>query len=295
MFSFATQFTQDLRMLLRTTRLHNHVRFLFFAALALLLVAFHSGAAFAQAEGGGGGDEPLVLFMLKALGWLFGPMLMAISVAMMALVVLLILDLRMSSAIPPGFVDEFTDTVNKRKFKEAFDMARNDPSFLGQVLTSGMSRLQYGLEDAREAAMNTLESLKSDKEQKNNYNAVIATLGPMFGLVGTVYGMIKSFSVLATAGAQVNPARLADGISHALVVTLFGVGVSIPAIFFSAFFKNRITRVCMDVGHIADDLLTQMYHNSKKPAPPTTGPANPPATTGPTPAPPAAQAPAGRA
>jgi biopolymer transport protein ExbB len=210
---------------------------------------------------------------------------------MMALVVLLVLDLRMSSAIPPGFVDEFTETVNKRKFKEAFDMARNDPSFLGQVLTAGMSRLQYGLEDAREAAMNTLESLKSDKEQKNNYNAVIATLGPMLGLVGTVYGMIKSFSVLATAGTQVNPARLADGISHALVVTLFGVGVSIPAIFFSAFFKNRITRVCMDVGHIADDLLTQMYHNSKKPAP-APAPAAPTTSvpTAPVPAPQAGRA-----
>ena len=39
-----------------------------------------------------------------------------------------------------------------------------------------------------------------------------------------------------------------------------------PAIFFNAFFRNRITKVTMDVGHIADDLLTQMYHNSKKPA-----------------------------
>ena len=46
-----------------------------------------------------------------------------------------------------------------------------------------------------------------------------------------------------------------------------------PAIFFNAFYRNRITRVCMDVGHIADDLLTQMYHNSKKattPSPSTT-------------------------
>jgi biopolymer transport protein ExbB len=85
----------------------------------------------------------------------------------------------------------------------------------------------------------------------------------MLGLVGTVYGMIQSFSVLATA-TTVNPSKLADGISHALVVTLFGVGISCPAIFFNAFYRNRITRVMMDVGHIADDLLTQMYHNSKK-------------------------------
>jgi biopolymer transport protein ExbB len=254
-------------MLIPSSRLQQHSRFLFVAGLALFLVASFANVAHAQESGGGGAkaDEPLVLFMINALGWIFGPLLLAVSVALVALCVLLVLDLRMSAAIPPGFVDEFTDTVNKRKFKEAFDMARNDPSFLGQVLTAGMSRLQYGLEDAREAAMNTLESIKSDKDQKNNYNAVIATLGPMFGLVGTVYGMIKSFSVLASA-TQVQPSKLADGISHALVVTLFGVALSIPAIFFNAFFKNRITRVTMDVGHIADDLLTQMYHNSKKPA-----------------------------
>ena len=244
-------------------------RFLFVTGMAMAVTLLFANVAGAADEGGGSDQQTggnLVLFMLKSLGWVFGPLLLAISIAMLALVVLLALDLRMSSAIPPGFVDEFTDTVNKRKFKEAFDMARNDPSFLGQVLTAGMSRLQYGLEDAREASMNTLESIKSDKEQKNNYNAVIATIGPMLGLVGTVWGMIQSFSVLATAGTQVNPARLADGISHALVVTLAGVGISVPAIFFNAFYKNRITRVCMDTGHIADDLLTQMYHNSKKAA-----------------------------
>ena len=266
-------------------------RFLFTAGMAIAAVMVFANVAHAQEGGGGGGEgeSNLVLFMIKSLGWVFGPLLLAISVAMIALVVLLALDLRMSSAIPPGFVDEFTDTVNKRKFKEAFDMARNDPSFLGQVLTAGMSRLQYGLEDAREAAMNTLESIKSDKEQKNNYNAVIATLGPMLGLVGTVFGMIMSFKVLAS-GTQPNPTKLAEGISHALSVTLFGVAISCPAIFFNAFYKNRITRVCMDTGHIADDLLTQMYHNSKKapgsPAAPgmTTGTTAPTAATAPPPA-----------
>ena len=249
-----------------STRLLPTAQFLFKAGMAMAVTLVFANVASAQAEGEAASGGNLVLFMIKSLGWVFGPLLLAISVAMLALVVLLALDLRMNSAIPPGFVDEFTDTVNKRKFKEAFDMARNDPSYLGQVLTAGMSRLQYGLEDAREAAANTLESIKSDKEQKNNYNAVIATVGPMLGLVGTVYGMIQSFSVLATS-TQVNPTKLADGISHALVVTLFGVGISVPAIFFNAFYRNRITRVCMDVGHIADDLLTQMYHNSKKAAP----------------------------
>ncbi|MCI0701228.1 MAG: MotA/TolQ/ExbB proton channel family protein [Planctomycetia bacterium] len=264
-------------------------RFLFKAGMAMAItLLFANVASAADGKGMSGGE--LIMFMLRSLGWVFGPILLAISVAMMALVVLLALDLRMSAAIPPGFVDEFTDTVNKRKFKEAFDMARNDPSFLGQVLTAGMSRLQYGLEDAREAAMNTLEGIKSDKEQKNNYTAVIATLGPMLGLVGTVYGMIVSFSVLAKSQSGVNPTELADGIAHALVVTLFGVAISVPAIFFNAFYRNRITRVTMDVGHIADDLLTQMYHNSKKAAPPGPTGASPPASTPPS----IPQAPTGR-
>ncbi|MDY3559392.1 MotA/TolQ/ExbB proton channel family protein [Gemmata sp. JC673] len=268
-------------MVLISPRLRSAGRFLCAAALALVVVATCAQLAQAQdaptpASGKEQTGSGLIVFMLESLGIVFGLPLLLISLAMLALVVLLFLDLRMSSAIPPGFVDEFTDIVNKRKFKEAFDMARNDPSFLGQVLTAGMSRLQYGLEDAREAAMNTLESIKSDKEMKNNYNSVIATVGPMLGLVGTVWGMIRSFSVLATA-TQVNPSELAKGISHALVVTLFGVAISVPAIFFNAFYRNRITRVTMDVGHIADDLLTQMYHNSKKAAaaPPTTpAPAN---------------------
>ena len=142
--------------------------------------------------------------------WLFGPMLIIMSVVLIALCVLLVLDLRMSVAIPPGFVDEFIDTVNKRRFKEAFDMARNDTSFLGRVLTAGMSRLQYGLEDAREAAQNMLESIRSGKEQLNNYTAVIGSLGPLIGLVGTVLGMIRSFQVLAS-GTAINASKLAEG------------------------------------------------------------------------------------
>lgn len=261
-------------------------RFVVLAGLALLAVALFPDLAHAQ-DSDPKPKQNIILHMIHSVGWVFGPLLLSLSIILVALCVLLILDLRTQNAIPPGFVDEFTDTVNKRKFKEAFDMARNDPSFLGRVLTAGMGRLQYGIEDARETAMNALEAIKSDKDQKNNYTAVIASLGPMLGLVGTVYGMIESFMVLGSSTSTPNASALAEGISHALVVTLFGIGVSVPAIFFNAFFKNRITKITMDVAHIAEDLLTQMYHNSKKagPAPAAAPPGAPaaPTVTGPMP------------
>jgi biopolymer transport protein ExbB len=230
------------------------------------LWAFAQDAGDAAADAVTRPDDSLFWHILKSAGPIFGPLLVFLSVALVALIVLLAMDLRMQNAIPPGFVEGFTDTVNKRKFKEAFDMARNDPSFLGKVLTGGMSRLQYSLEDGRDAALNMVESIRSSKEQLNNYTAVISSLGPLIGLVGTVFGMILSFKELARGG-KVEAARLADGISHALVITMLGIAIAVPGLFFNAFFRNRITRLSMDTANIADDLLTQMYHNSKRPVP----------------------------
>jgi biopolymer transport protein ExbB len=213
-----------------------------------------------------GAKQNLVKHIVVSAGPFFGPLLLMVSIGLVAMIVLF-MDLRMIVAIPPAFVDEFTDTVNKRKFREAYEMARNDTSYLGRVLTAGMGRLQYGIEDARETAYHTVDSVRASKDQLITYLATIGALGPMIGLVGTVYGMILSFMELSQPGKTPNPQKLADGISHALVVTLLGVALAVPAIFFHAFFRNRLVRISMDAANVADDLITQMYHNSKKPAP----------------------------
>jgi biopolymer transport protein ExbB len=218
-------------------------------------------------EGGEPEKPNLLLHIITSAGPVFGGILLIISIALVTLIVMLAMDLRMPVSIPPDFVEEFTDTVNKRQFKQAFDLARNDTSFLARVLTAGMGRLQYGVEDARDAALNMTESVKSGKENLITYLATIGTLGPMIGLVGTVYGMIQSFMVLGVKSASPPKASdLAEGISHALVITLLGIALSVPAIFCHAFFRNRLVRISMDANNLADDLLTQMYHNSKRPA-----------------------------
>ncbi len=244
-------------------------------------------------QGGEGGEKKdtaqkgtpnMIVHIVESAGVFFGPLLGIVSLALVALIVILAMELRMGAAIPPGFVDEFTDVVNRRQFKQAFDLCRNDNSFLARVLTAGMSRLQYGLEDARHNAYNMVDSIRSGKEQLINYLATIGTLGPMLGLVGTVYGMIQAFMVLS-GGGRPDTSELAKGISHALVVTLLGVAISVPAIFCNTFFRNRLTRIVTDTANLGDDLLTQMYHNSKK-----TGPAPTPATPTAAPARAAAQA-----
>jgi biopolymer transport protein ExbB len=227
--------------------------------------------------------------MLESVGPFFGFILASISILLVTLIVILAMDLRLGVAVPPAFVDEFTEIVNKRQFKQAFELCRSDNSFLGRVLTAGMGRLQYGIEDARETANNMVESIKAGKDQLLAYLGTIGTVGPMIGLVGTVFGMIDAFRRIQGAKGAPNAAALAGDISHALWVTLIGIALSVPAIFCYAFFKNRLTRIAMDTTNLADDLLTQMYHNSKK-TPTAAGPTAAPAAA-PTPTPTAAPAP----
>src|SRR5262249_48585970 len=142
------------------------------------------------------GENSIFLHIIKSVGWMW-PVILILSVSLVFLIVLLTMDLRMGDAVPPAFVEEFTDTVNKRQFKQAFDLARADNSYLAKVRSNGLAPLQYAIEDAREAAMNTVESIKASKEQLITYLATIGTLGPLFGLVGTVYLMIGALMKMA--------------------------------------------------------------------------------------------------
>jgi biopolymer transport protein ExbB len=207
--------------------------------------------------------NPVVHFFVS-IGPVFGLIFAAISVGMVALIIILLLDLRLGEAVPPSFVEEFTEMVNKRQFKQAFELCRTETTFIARVLTAGMGRLQYGIEDAREAMSMMNDSVKAGKDAWNSYLGVIGTLGPLLGLVGTVSGMIGAFRKLGEAKGAPKADVLAGEISHALVVTLVGVAIACPAIFFFTFFKNRLTNISVNVSNLADDLLTQMYHNSKK-------------------------------
>lgn len=203
--------------------------------------------------------------------WWIGIVFLAVSIVAGILIVVLLIDLRLSNAIPLGFVEEFTNHVNKRQFKQAFTLCQEDQSFLARVLTAGMGRLQYGLDDARHAAGNMVESIRRSKDQLINYVAVIGTLAPLLGLFGTVWGMIGAFQVIQSSPAEPQPQETAGQISQSLSTTFVGILMAVPALFFNTYFRNRLTRMTMDTSNLADDLLTQMYYNSRRAGASATG------------------------
>jgi len=94
--------------------------------------------------------------------------------------------------------------------------------------------------------------------------ALIGTIAPMVGLFGTVDGMIRSFMVIAQATTAPKPAELAAGISTALVTTLIGLFLAIPAIAAYNILRNRVARLVLEVGIISEGLMGRFQNVGKK-------------------------------
>lgn len=210
-----------------------------------------------------GEGSAMMEFLFKSIT---GYVLIAAYLFFVGLMVWLIIDLRGANFMPADFVEHLDEMLRNKQFKEAFELARADHSPFGKVMAAGMARLSSGLPEARDAAEFMIESAKNRKDSLLGYMAVLGTLGPLIGLVGTVSGMIDTFSELGS-GTTPNVGKLAQGISHALNATLIGIFLSVLAIPVYTFFKNRLNRIVIDASLLADDLLTQTFYNSRKPDP----------------------------
>jgi biopolymer transport protein ExbB len=168
-------------------------------------------------------------------------------------------------------VHEVQALLERSKYNEAYQLLHEDASFLARVLSAGVRKLGAGLIPAQRAMELANEDVTMEMEHRTTYLATVGTLGPMIGLVGTVYGMILAFRVIAMEGSSPQASQLAEGISTALFATLEGIALSIPAIYFYALFRNRIARLSLEVGMTAETLLEQFAPGVRMSSP-ATGP-----------------------
>ena len=142
----------------------------------------------------------------EALGYGYSIVFLALSFTLVALFVMNLLTARRENVVPISLVEGFEEHLNEKQYQEAYELARNDESFLGQVLSAGLAKLSAGYEPAIEAMQEVGEEENMKLEHRLSYMALIGTISPMIGLFGTVQGMIASFNVIATAtGARSRP------------------------------------------------------------------------------------------
>ncbi|APW64060.1 MotA/TolQ/ExbB proton channel family protein [Paludisphaera borealis] len=212
--------------------------------------------------------ENMLQWAIRASGPI-GVLLVFLSVYFTALVIRLFMEYRVSEAVPAPLVEKLEAAIRDKKFQEAYDACRDNDSFLARLVRAGIANLPNGRAEAKEAIATASEEAVTELEMKISYLATIGTLGPMIGLVGTVWGMIRSFQEIATAaGSQPRPDKVAEGISTALFITLEGITLAVPAIFFFAFFRNRVAQMTIEANRVADRTINSLVTAAKtnKPA-----------------------------
>ena len=207
------------------------------------------------------------------LSWLYGslgPMysliFLGLSFSLVAVFVMNVLVVRRSQIMPPGLIEGFERNLEAKQYQEAYELARNDDSFLGKVLSAGLSRLSVGYEPAIEAMQEVGEEESMRLDHMLSYLALIGTISPMFGLLGTVDGMVQAFDVIANSTTQPKPNELATGIATALVTTLVGLWLAIPAIAAFNILRNRVARLVLEVGTVSEGLMRRFQNVGPKKA-----------------------------
>ena len=219
-------------------------------------------AAPAEQTGDSGGEAApkemsYLAWTYQALGIGYTLIFLGLSFTLVALFVMNLLTARRDNVCPMLLVESFENHLNEKRYQEAYELAKADESFLGQVLSAGLAKLSSGYEQAIEAMQEVGEEENMKLEHRLSYLALIGTISPMVGLFGTVHGMISSFQVIAAGGSTPKASDLAQGISTALSTTLLGLAIAIPAIAAFNILKNRIARLVLEVGILSESLMSR--------------------------------------
>ena len=156
-----------------------------------------------------------------------------------------------------SFVVRVYQKLAKPDINAAIDECDKQRGSVANVLKAGLLKYQQvlGVKDMNKdqkvmAIKQEIEEATSLElpilEQNLVILATIAPLATLLGLLGTVLGMIKAFSALATAGAP-DAVALATGISEALINTAFGIGSSALAIIFYSYFTTKIDKMTYNI------------------------------------------------
>ncbi len=217
-------------------------------------------------------DTPPTPARKSYLGWAYeslGPgyslIFLSLSFTLMALFVMNLVKATRSSVAPEDLVQAFESHLDAKQYSEAYELAAADDSFLGKVLAAGLGRLSGGGDYPRaiEAMQEVGEEENMKLEHRLSYMALIGTISPMVGLLGTVQGMIASFNVIATSPTTPKPSELAQGISTALFTTLIGLAIAIPALAIYNILRNRVAQLVLEVGIISGGLMSRFEKQDK--------------------------------
>jgi biopolymer transport protein ExbB len=222
--------------------------------LSSLLLFAVSPVALAQ---DGGADAPPRGVM--TLFWesfdLFTVLIVLGSVVSVAIIIRSAIEVREGVILPSSSVDALKGRVKRMDWVGLKRDAEKDSSFVGRVVNAALQPVATGRIGARENAELAASDEAAKWFRRIEMLNVIGHLGPLLGLVGTVYGMIIAFAALGETGGRAGPGELSLGISKALFHTFLGLMLAIPSLLAYGYFRTTIDRICTRAMVIAGQIV----------------------------------------
>jgi len=180
--------------------------------------------------------------------------LLAMSVIALWVAIERFRSVRKRLVVPEGLARRADVLWQEGRIDQVQTLISSDPSTLSRMLRYMLDYRAHDLASITKGVEDIASIELRDHLRRIYPLAIIATVAPIVGLLGTVAGMIEAFHALAFSG-PVDPALLASGISKALVNTAAGLCVALPALAFYHGFKYRITAFGLELERQAGALL----------------------------------------
>jgi len=191
-------------------------------------------------------------------GIIMVPIIIA-GVLTLAIVIERLISLRNAEIDNEKFIKDIEEYLKRRKIKEAIQLCEAQDKPVPRVIKAGLLKSDRSREEIKEAIEDAANHEIPVLEKYLGIVATIATLSPLLGLLGTVTGLIKAFMVIEARGGLVNPGELAGGIWEALVTTVAGLVVAIPAYLAYNYFVSRVNNIILQMEKSATRLIDILF------------------------------------
>jgi len=186
------------------------------------------------------------------------------------------LSLRKTDLLPEKLAADVRAALSRGQLAEAEQACQGQPSLLAFVLNHGLNEAEGGWSEVEKALEEALAEQAARLYRKVEYLSVIGSLAPMLGLLGTVVGMLLAFQEVATSEGKAGAADLAEGIYQALVTTVVGLIIAIPALGAFAVFRNRVDGLIAEAAYMGQHAFAPLKRRGIAATPVASAPAPPP-------------------
>jgi len=202
-----------------------------------------------------------MLEIVQAGGLLMWPII-ACSVVAAGIVLERLWTLQEKRVLPPGVTNRVRELAEHNQLDVAQLQQLHQSSPFGQVLAAGLAYRHASRDVLKEVIEDTGRHVVHDLERYLSSLGTIAAISPLLGLLGTVSGMIRSFTAITTEGVG-NPTVLAGGISEALVTTAAGLIVAIPALIAYRYLRSRVNGLVIKIEKESMRFIEALLHQQR--------------------------------